>query len=215
MGSRPTSTGRAGSGARPPLQASAGRPMRADARRNYDRLLTVARAAFLERGTDVPLEDIAKTAGVGIGTLYRHFPTRTDLMEAVFLDNVEDLERHADRLLDSPDVGAAITEWLRALIAFSNDFRGLSRSLLLADEGSYAATKKGCHQILVDAAHALIERAQQEGIIRADVSPSMVLKLANGIAVATEHAEPADAERMFATMMDGLRHTTGGAHNQR
>jgi AcrR family transcriptional regulator len=180
------------------------RPMRADARRNYDRLLDTARAAFLERGTDVPLEDIAREAKVGIGTLYRHFPARRDLMEAVFLDKVDTLRELSGTLKESADPGAALETWLRALIEFSNDFRGLSRSLLLTEDGKL--TKKSCHSILVDVAEDLIERARQAGAIRSDVSSSIVLKLANGIAVATEHLDAADSERVIKVMMDGMRH---------
>lgn len=188
-----------------PPSVARSRPMRADARRNYDRLLTIARTAFLERGTDVPLEDIARESRVGIGTLYRHFPTRVDLMEAVFLDKVQTLRTRSAELTGSEDPGAALVEWLRYLIQFSNDYRGLSRSLLLTEEGKDA--KRSCHGILVDAAEALIERAQQAGAIRSDLNAQVILKLANGIAVATEHLDAEDSERVFGLMMDGLRHT--------
>ncbi|HVX46456.1 MAG TPA: helix-turn-helix domain-containing protein [Mycobacteriales bacterium] len=180
------------------------RPMRADAKRNYDRLLDTARTAFLERGTDVPLEDIAREAKVGIGTLYRHFPTRQDLMEAVFLDKVDTLSELSGTLRNTADPGAALETWLRALIEFSNDFRGLSRSLLLTEDGK--VTKKSCHSILIDVAEDLVERARQAGAIRSDVSSSIVLKLANGIAVAIEHLDAADSERVIQVMMDGMRH---------
>src|SRR5215471_13753051 len=94
------------------------RPMRADAQRNYTRLLDAAGAAFIERGADdVSLEEIARRAGVGIGTLYRHFPTRQALLEAVYRDQVELLSARADELTGSDDApGAALAAWLRALM---------------------------------------------------------------------------------------------------
>src|SRR5260370_41542128 len=92
--------------------------MRADARRNYERLLAAALAAFAERGADdVSLEEIARRAGVGIGTLYRHFPTRPALLEAVYRDQVEALGTLAGQLLTAESPGAAIREWVPALVA--------------------------------------------------------------------------------------------------
>src|SRR5215469_2028522 len=93
------------------------RPMRADARRNYERLLAEAAAAFAERGADdVSLEEIARRACVGIGTLYRHFPTRPALLEAVYKDQVEGLGTLAAKLLTSESPGDALAEWVRALV---------------------------------------------------------------------------------------------------
>src|SRR3954452_2753784 len=94
--------------------ATESRPMRADARRNVERLLAVAKETFAERGADAPLEEIARRAGVGIGTLYRHFPTREALLEALLRDSFEPLRAEADRLLTSPSPGDALDAWLRA-----------------------------------------------------------------------------------------------------
>src|ERR1700729_4527354 len=97
------------------------RPMRADARRNYDRLLSAAAAAFAEHGADdASLEEIARRAGVGIGTLYRHFPTRQALLEAVYRDQVDGMRAKADELLASDSPSGALAEWLHALSAFSS-----------------------------------------------------------------------------------------------
>src|SRR5215472_11381674 len=96
---------------------STARPMRADAQRNYARLLSAAMAAFTEHGADdTSLEEIARRAGVGIGTLYRHFPTRQALLEAVYRDQVEALRARADDLTGSDDPGEALAAWLRALM---------------------------------------------------------------------------------------------------
>src|SRR5215831_17923693 len=107
------------------------RPMRADAQRNYARLLDAASAAFVEHGADdVSLEEIARRAGVGIGTLYRHFPTRQALLEAVYRDQVELLRARAEELLNDGSPGDAFAAWLRALAAFSATKRSLSSAML-------------------------------------------------------------------------------------
>ena len=105
--------------------------MRADAQRNYARLLDAASAAFLEHGADdVSLEEIARRAGVGIGTLYRHFPTRQALLEAVYRDQVELLEARAEELLKAESPGDALADWLRALMKFSSTKHSLTSALL-------------------------------------------------------------------------------------
>ena len=112
--------------------AHAVRPMRADARRNYERLLIEARTAFTDHGTDTSLEDIARRAGVGIGTLYRHFPNRTALMGAVFQGEVDALLTHALELADAPQPCAALVEWLRAIITARQH---LPRAVARPDDG--------------------------------------------------------------------------------
>src|SRR5450631_2161356 len=110
---------------------AAKRPLRADARRNYEHLLARAAEAFAERGADdVSLEEIARRAGVGIGTLYRHFPTRQALLEAVYRDQAEALHARALELLNSPSPGEALATWLRAMIEFGATKRSLSKSLM-------------------------------------------------------------------------------------
>src|SRR5256885_13044970 len=108
------------------------RPMRADARRNYDRLLDAAKAAFAEHGTDAPLDDIAKRAGVGSGTLYRHFPTRLDLIEAVFVQRIDNLVVRAAELAEGPDPEEALLTFLRIVLDHSNSYRGLASVLMVA-----------------------------------------------------------------------------------
>jgi len=101
-----------------PATTSAG-PKRADARRNYELLIAAATQAFAEHGADdVSLEEIARRAGVGIGTLYRHFPARQNLLEAVYKDQVDGLEVLAGKLITAESPGAALGEWLRAFAAF-------------------------------------------------------------------------------------------------
>src|SRR6266568_8960307 len=105
-------------------QAGAARPVRADAQRNYQRLLAAASAAFIEHGADdVSLEEIARRARVGIGTLYRHFPTRQALLEAVYRDQVEALRAQTAELLDSAPADEALAAWLRAFVTFGSTKR--------------------------------------------------------------------------------------------
>src|ERR1700691_2583807 len=107
------------------------RPMRADAQRNYERLLSAAVAVFAERGADdASLEEIARRAGVGIGTLYRHFPTRQALLEAVYRGQVDAMRAKADEVLGFDSPSEALADWLRALSAFSSTKRSLTAALL-------------------------------------------------------------------------------------
>src|SRR4051812_49492451 len=103
-------------------------PKRADARRNHDKLVAVARAVFTEDGTSAPLEDVAQRAGVGIGTLYRHFPTRQALLEAVYVDEVEAMARAAEELADVP-AWDALSRWLHQYVGFAATKRALNEAL--------------------------------------------------------------------------------------
>lgn len=183
--------------------AGASRPMRADARRNYERLLAAAGEAFAEQGPDAPLDDIARRAGVGPGTLYRHFPNREALVEAVYRGEIAHLSARAYQLLEDQPPREALVEWLREEVRFATLKRGLVATLkAVVDRDS--ETYAWCHATLRDAAAALVTRAQQAGAIRPDVTPMDVLRLCHGVAVATEHA-PDDADRLLAVLIDGLR----------
>jgi AcrR family transcriptional regulator len=179
------------------------RPMRADARRNYDRLVAVAHVAFAEHGTEASLEDIAKQAGVGIGTLYRHFPTRDALLEAVMHDRFESFTRKATELLCWPDPAAALATYLREFTATTTSYRGLMVSVVatLNDETSqlYASCKA-----LQGAGSKLVRRAQEAGVVRADIEPTEVFVLASSLAWASEKL-PDRAEKFLGVLMDGLR----------
>lgn len=166
--------------------------MRADARRNYERVLSAARIAFAERGPDTSLEDIARRAGVGSATLHRHFPGRDALLLAVLSDSVQRLSARAEDLLTAPSPGAALTAWLRAFITHASTYGGLAASLVITEPDQAAEDPR--HLAIYQAGEALLRRARQAGEIRADVTISELLKLANGIALATEPAEPADTE---------------------
>ena len=192
-----------------PEQACA---MRADARRNHERLLAAAAATFAEHAADdASLEEIARRAGVGMGTLYRHFPTRQALLEAVYRDQAEALHAGALELLNSPSPGEALATWLRAMIEFGATKRSLSKSLM-ATLGKDSELLSTCSTLIREAATPLLTRAQQAGEVRADTDITDLLRLSHAIAVACEYASPhADqADRLLSLMFDGLRSPAPG-----
>ena len=188
-------------------QAPEPRPMRADAQRNYARLLEAASSAFLEHGADdVSLEEIARRAGFGIGTLYRHFPTRQALLEAVYTDQVESLSARAAELLRAESPGYAFADWMRALVKFSSTKRNMTTALL-ATLGTDSEPLSSCAKEISGAAEALLARAQQAGL-RADANSKDLIRLVHAVNIATEKApDPGQADRMLALILDGLSST--------
>ena len=188
------------------------RPMRADARRNYRLLVSAAIAAFAEHGADdASLEEIARRAGVGIGTLYRHFPTRQALLEAVYRDQVEMLSARADELLGSASPGEALVTWLRALVDFGSTKRSLT-SALLATLGKNSELVSACGAMMREAAAALLTRAQEAGQVRADASATDLLRLVHAVSMAVDRppVEDGQADRMIGLIADGLRYQPAG-----
>ncbi len=188
------------------LAATGERPMRADARRNYDRLLREAAAAFAERGADdVSLEEIARRSCVGIGTLYRHFPTRQALLEAVYRDQVETLARQAADYIGWESAGEALHAWLRALMAFGITKRSMNKALLeTIGKESDLLTSAGA--VMRQCTGQLLERAQQAGAARGDVQGTDVLRLVHGMMLACDYSpiDPGQPERMLAMVLAGL-----------
>ncbi|HEY6739985.1 MAG TPA: helix-turn-helix domain-containing protein [Actinopolymorphaceae bacterium] len=180
--------------------------MRADARRNRKRLLEVAGAAIEETGTDASLEDIARRAGVGIGTLYRHFPSRHALLEALLRDRFDGMRAEADRLATVEDPVEALLSWLRILASQSAAYRGLTATMMSALQDESSELYASCHT-MNEAGKALLVRAQSSGAVRADVDASDVFGLAYGIAFTVERGAdgPAGLETLLSLLMDGLR----------
>ncbi|MFD0730259.1 TetR/AcrR family transcriptional regulator [Planotetraspora mira] len=178
------------------------RPMRADARRNYDRLLEQARELFGQDGPDAPMEEVARRAGVGIGTLYRHFPTRQALQEAVYRDQIEILAAEAEELASHPDQGEALVTWLHSTLAHSVAKRGLNTALVatLGPESELFAT---CREMLYRAAGLLLGRAQEVGAVREDLEVAELFKVIHALSVATERS-PELADRMITLFIEGL-----------
>ncbi|MGK5734076.1 TetR/AcrR family transcriptional regulator [Streptomyces sp. URMC 124] len=181
------------------------RPMRADARRNYERLLAEARTAFTENGTEASLEDVARRAGVGIGTLYRHFPNRTALMSAVFQGELDGLIARSRELLASPEPCRALMDWLRACVAHASTYRGLSRALLAAQSDEASAMSR-CSLPMREAGSLLLARAQAAGAVRADVDIADVMQLTNAISLAAEQSpdDPRLPDRLLTLTVQGL-----------
>jgi AcrR family transcriptional regulator len=169
--------------------------MRADARRNYDRLVAVASAVVAEQGAEASLEEIARRAGVGSATLHRHFPGRYALLDAVFQDRVETLCAKAADLLDDPSPQTALEMWLRAVVAHATENRGLAPFLI---KGASAHTK------VLAAGEKLLVRAQQCGAVHADVEITELLTLVNAVSLAAEHL-PGQADRLLTLVINGVR----------
>ncbi|GLX03383.1 TetR/AcrR family transcriptional regulator [Microbispora sp. NBRC 16548] len=180
---------------------------RADARRNYARLLAVAKEAIAAEGPDASLEQIARTAGVGSATVRRHFPNRQSLLEAVFRERVETLCAHARELTGRADTRAALLEWLSAVLADAATIRGLATALTRdRAAGPDAAQEHCCSAQLTEAGGPLVRRAADDGAVAPGVTTGDLLALITGIALATEHhPDPAaDAQRLLGLSMAGL-----------
>ena len=181
------------------------RPMRADARRNYDRLLAAADAAFTQHGAEASLEDIARRAAVGIGTLYRHFPTRQILLEATFGGRLDALRDEADALADAAAPMPALTTWLRSLLRYVTEFRGLSE-LVMTTMRNRASDLHASGAGMRRAGGRLLARAQATGEVRPELDDADLILMVNGIVWAAERVPGEDhAERLLSVMIDGLR----------
>jgi len=179
------------------------RPMRADARRNYERLLAAGREAFGERGEQASMDDIAKRAEVGPGTLYRHFPTREALLAAVYRDDVAVMAKRAEELAGTLPPFEALDAWLHDQLGYIRAKLGINAVLksMLKDD---TETFEWCRDTMRAAVGGLLESAQAAGAIRPDVDAITVLRLAHGVGMASEHA-PEMADRMMDLVIDGLR----------
>jgi len=185
------------------IQTLTQRPKRADARRNYDKLIEAARAAFTERGSSTSLEEIARRADVGIGTLYRHFPTRHDLLQAVYVEEVEALAASAAELADLSPWGALVG-WLRRFVGYAIAKRALSDELLSAI-GMESPVFRQCHDLIWEAGGPLVKRAQEAGVVRPDTDFTEIVKMASGISQ-VKWAESDQLDRILLLALDGLRY---------
>src|SRR5579864_9787952 len=178
------------------------RPQRADARVNHDKLVAAARALFTEKGTSAPLEEVAERAGVGIGTLYRHFPTRQALFEAVYVDEVEAMARAAAELAELAP-WEALSRWLHQYVGFAATKRALNEALMETDPNSDVLLT--CRTAIAGAGTGLVERAQRAGVVRRDTTFVDVVRMVGAIAmVPTEDQE--QKRRLFELALDGLRY---------
>ena len=189
----------------PENSVSADRRPRADAVRNRDLLLTAASDAFAARGADVPLEDIARRAGVGIGTLYRHFPTREALVEAVYRHEVDTLCERADQLLATMPPDQALAEWMQLFVRHVATKKGMASVLkpLLNSNPTFSSQVMGRAQA---SASKLLEAGVAAGTIRADVDGADLLRAVGGICMSTDQERSEASERLVGLLFDGLRH---------
>ena len=187
----------------PPLPVA--KPTRADARRNYDLLVTAAREAFADHGTDTSLEEIARRAGVGIGTLYRRFPSRTALLEAVYVDEIQSVCDRAYGFHEKLEPFQALAAWMRSFVGYNVSKKSLSSELMTA-LGKDSEFFKSCKLNVKDAGELLLNAAKDEGTVRADLRLEDVLRLIGGFTMLPDIA-PEQANRMLDIVIAGLRKT--------
>jgi AcrR family transcriptional regulator len=186
-----------------PTETLLARPKRADARRNYEKVLAAAREAFAEGGESTALEEIARRAGVGIGTLYRHFPNRQALLEALYVGEVEEVCRTASQL-DGADPWEALNGWFERLIAYIATKRALANELLNYLDKD-APLFQLCRSSLFAAGEPLLKRAQEAGVVRPDAEFAEVMQMVMGIAKIPA-SDPGQIDHILRIALDGLRY---------
>lgn len=169
--------------------------MRADARKNYDQLLAVAGAVIAEAGADASLRDIARRAGVGLGTLYRHFPTREALLEALLRTSFNELATRAQELEESGSSGAALVAWLHDFVACARNYRGAIATMAAAIADEQSALHTSC-VAMRSGGKRLLARAQGDGAARAEIEGEDLFAL--GAALAWLGDQPSFAPRADA-----------------
>jgi AcrR family transcriptional regulator len=184
------------------------RPRRADARRNYDRIIAAARDAFTEGGAETSLEGIARRAGVGIGTLYRNFPNRQALLEAVYVEEVKKLCGSASELEDL-DPWEALATWLRRFVGYMATKQALATELLSYVDRD-APLFYSCRASMFEAGGPLLVRAQEAREARPDTDLAQIIQLVGGIAK-IQGAEPSQIAHLLEIALDGLRYRPASA----
>jgi AcrR family transcriptional regulator len=184
-------------------QALIARPKRADARRNYEKVLAAAREAFNEGGESTALEEIARRAGVGIGTLYRNFPNRQALVEALYVEEVMAMARSAEEL-ETEDPWEALNAWFERFMSYVGTKRALTAELQnYLDPGAELFTV--CRRTLFESGEPLLKRAQEAGVVREDVNITEVIQMVVGIAKIPS-PDPAVTQNILRIAIDGLRY---------
>lgn len=195
-----------GGAAREGSEDRAARPVRADAQRNIDALLEAAAAVFAASGVDAPIREIAARAGVGVGTLYRHFPQRSDLIVAIFRREMDACADAARVLSSQHEPGEALTRWMQRYVDFVSTKRGLAAALHSGDP-AYEPLPAYFEHRLKPALRELLDDAAACGEMRADVEADDLLVAVSSLCMSAQGNEGlARARRMVALLTDGLRH---------
>jgi AcrR family transcriptional regulator len=178
------------------------RAPRSDATRNTERLLTAARELFEQRGAKVAMDEIARRAGVGNATLYRRFPSRSDILVAVYSDEVAALCREGQELLDAPAPADALFTWLDAFVAHVTDKRELAFAATQGNDDRRNELFRGWHASMINTAARLLNRAQRAATIRQDLTANETLVLANSVVLASSDRH--QARRMMGLIRQGV-----------
>jgi AcrR family transcriptional regulator len=189
----------------PPDRAD--RRVRADAQRNLDALLQAAKAVFATSGVDAPVREIAEKAGLGVGTVYRHFPQRSDLIAAVFRREIDACAAEAPILAAEYPPFEALARWMQRYAAFIATKRGLATALHSGNP-AFDPLPAYFQQRLQPAFRALLDSAAAAGQVRADVDPEDLLGAVASLCMSAHNDGPGRAERMVALLVDGLRYGT-------
>ncbi len=178
--------------------------MRADAKKNYDHLLAVARAVATEQGADASLRDVARKAGVGLGTLYRHFPTREALLEALLRASFDELTAKAGELETSSSPEHALVLWLRDVVAYAHNYRGVVASMMAAIADTKSALHASCVTMRA-AGTRLLTRAQAAGMARTDIDGTDLFALAGALAWLSDQPSLAPrADHLFGVIASAI-----------
>jgi AcrR family transcriptional regulator len=187
------------------MSSEASRPVRADAQRNTDAVLKAAVAVFTTSGVDAPVREIAAKAGVGVGTVYRHFPHRADLVAAVFRREIDACADAAAMLTAEHGPGEALARWMQRFAVFIATKRGLAGALRSGDP-AFDTLPAYFHGRLQPPLRTLLEAAAAAGEVRSDIEPDELLDAVASLCKQARDDRPGHAERMVALLVDGLRY---------
>ncbi len=186
-----------------PQLGEAGRPMRADAKRNYERLVAAARTVFAQEGGGASMESIAKEAGVGVGTLYRHFPKRINVVEAVYREDVDELTTVAESVVVAMEPWPALVAWLEAFVLYASGKRRFLNELHEAFEKN-PDLRVASRERIEGALGVVLSRAQKAGVVRGDIDGPDLMQLLGSMCMSAT-LTPGQSTRLLAMIEDGLR----------
>ena len=184
-------------------ETEGGRPMRADARRNRERIVAAAREVFAEDGASASMEAIARRAGVGVGTLYRHFPNRFDVVEAVYLNDVDELTAAARHAVDELEPSEAMDTFFDAFLRYAQTKRTLLTELQQGFEKN-PGFRSRCKERIDEAFDLVIDNARRAGVVRSDVEGWELTQLMSPVCT-NPNIEPEQSRRLLGMILDGLR----------